>query len=248
MRRPLALALAAAGLTAAPAARAGFAPGEEIVFSVSYLNLPTGEGRIQVGQPEGAVWPVIFQARTQGFAGFIDVREHLVSYWDDTERLPRGSDLRAYEVGDFHQDSARFDRDSAQATVTVVRNGKKKVKTLSVPDRVHDLTSAFMWLRLQPLHDGERHELPVLTSSKQWTLVAEVVGRETVKTPAGTFQTVKVRVRTQLDGKFSTDRDSWIWLSDDSRHVLVRAAADFSVGSIVATLKSYRPGQELVSR
>jgi len=112
---------------------------------------------------------------------------------------------------------------------------------------VHDLTSAFMWLRLQPLAVGDRHELPVLSSTKQWTLVAEVVGQETVKTPAGTFPTVKVRLRTALDGKFSTSRDSWMWLSDDDRHVLVRASADFSVGSIVATLKSYRAGQQLVS-
>jgi hypothetical protein len=250
MPRPLALVLAAAaGVAAAPVAEAAaFAPGEEIVFSVSYLNLPTGEGRIQVGEPEGEVWPVIFQARTQGFAGFVDVREHLVSYWDHGERLPRGSDLRAYEVGDYHQDSARFDRESGEATVTVLRKGKKRVKTLAVPEGVHDLTSAFMWLRLQPLAVGDRHELPVLTSSKQWTLVAEVVGRETVKTPAGTFPTVKVRVRTALEGKFSTDRDSWLWLSDDARHVLVRASADFAIGSIVATLKSYRAGQQLVAR
>lgn len=250
MRRPLALALAAAaGVVAAPEARAGaFAPGEEIVFSVSYLSLPAGEGRIQVGDPEGAVWPVIFQARTTGVAGFIDVREHLVSYWDHEERLPRGSDLRAYEMGDYHQDSSRFDREGGEATVTVLRKGKKRVKTIPVPADVHDLTSAFMWLRLQRLQVGDRHEVPVLTSSKQWTLVAEVVGRENVKTPAGTFPTVKVRIRTALEGKFSTDRDSWMWLSDDARHLLVRASADFAVGSIVATLKSYRPGQQLVAR
>jgi len=249
MRRPTALALtAAAALAVATPARAGFAPGEEIVFSVSYLNLPTGEGRIQVGSPEGGIWPVIFQARTEGFAGLIDIREHLVSYWDVERRLPRGSDLRAYEVGDYHQDSARFDRQNKQATVTVLRKGQKRVNTVQVPADIHDLTSAFMWLRLQALAPGGRYELPILSGSKQWTLLAEVVSRETVGTPAGTFPTVKVRVRTALDGKFSTKRDSWMWLSDDPRHVLVRASADFAVGSIVATLKSYKAGEQLVQR
>jgi hypothetical protein len=249
MHRPTALALAAAAsLAAATPARAAFAPGEEIVFSVTYLNLPTGEGRIQVGDPEGGIWPVIFQARTEGIAGLIDIREHLVSYWDVERRLPRGSDLRAYEVGDYHQDTARFDRENGQATVTVLRKGQKRVKTLPVPADIHDLTSAFMWLRLQPLAPGGRYELPILSGSKQWTLVAEVVGRERIRTPAGTFPTVKVRVRTALDGHFSTKRDSWMWLSDDPRHVLVRASADFAVGSIVATLKSYRAGEQLVAR
>lgn len=233
--------------TAAGAAEA-FAPGEETLFQVRYLNLPTGEGRIMVGQPSGDVWPVVFQARTEGVAGFIDIREHLVSYWDSGAQLPRGMDLRAYEVGDYHVDSARFDRTNLQATISRTRNGKRSEKTFPVPADVQDLTSAFMWLRLQPLAVGQRYDIPVVASSKQFTVVAEVLAQETVETPAGTFPTVKVKVRTALEGKFSTKRDSYMWLSDDPRHILVRASADFVVGSIVATLKSYRPGSRLATR
>jgi hypothetical protein len=240
---------AAALLALATAANAGaFSPGEETVFQVRYLNLPTGEGRIVVGQPQGEVWPVVFQAKTEGVAGFIDIREHLVSYWDASARLPRGSDLRAYEVGDYHVDSARFDRLNQQATISSTFNGKRKEKTFSVPADVHDLTSAFMWLRLQPLAPGQRYDIPVVASSKQFTVVAEVLGREPVETPVGTFATVKVKVRTALEGKFSTKRDSFMWLSDDDRHLLVRASADFVIGSVVATLKSYRPGSGLALR
>jgi hypothetical protein len=236
-------------LGAAPSARASaFSPGEETVLQVRYLNLPTGEGRIVVGEPAGDVWPVIFQAKTQGFAGFVDVREHFVSYWDSIARLSRGSDLRAYEVGDYHQDSARFDRTNKQATVTVQRSGRTTRKTFAIPEGVHDLTSALLWLRLQALAPGQRYEVPVVASSKQFTLVAEVLGREAVDTPAGRFDALKVQVRTQLEGKFSTKRDSFMWVSDDPRHVLVRAQADFAIGSIVATLKSYRPGGQVAAR
>ncbi len=240
---------AAVLLALATGAHAGaFSPGEETVFQVRYLNLPTGEGRIAVGQPQGDVWPVVFQAKTEGVAGFIDIREHLVSYWDAVARLSRGSDLRAYEVGDYHVDSARFDRLNQKATISSTFNGKRKEKTFSVPADVHDLTSAFMWLRLQPLAPGQRYDIPVVASSKQFTVVAEVLGREPVETPVGTFATVKVKVRTALEGKFSTKRDSFMWLSDDDRHLLVRASADFVIGSIVATLKSYRPGSGLALR
>jgi hypothetical protein len=130
----------------------------------------------------------------------------------------------------------------------VQRKSGRKEKTFAITPDVHDLTSAFMWLRLQDLQVGHRHELPVCSGDKQFTLVAEVLGREDVETPAGKFATVKVKVRTALEGKFSTKRDSYMWLSDDSRHILVRASADFAVGSIVATLKSYRPGAELAIR
>jgi hypothetical protein len=248
-KTPFAIALLlglAAGV--APRSARAFSPGEETVFSVSYLSLPTGEGRILVGKPEGDVWPVIFQAKTEGVAGFIDIREHLVSYWDAPAKSSRGSDLRAYEVGDYHADTARFDRANSKATLVVQRKNRRTEETFDIDPAALDLTGAFMWLRLQPMEVGHRYEHPVVTGSKQFTLVAEVLGRETIDTPAGKFETVKVQVRTALDGKFSTKRDSFMWLSDDPRHVLVRASADFAVGSIVATLKSYRPGDEVASR
>jgi hypothetical protein len=242
--------ICAAVLVALCAAARGdaFSPGEETIFQVRFLDLPTGEARIAVGQPEGDIWPVIFQARTLGVAGLIDIREHLVSYWDATARLPRGTDLRAYEVGDYHVDSARFDRVNGRALLSRTAKGKRTERTIDVPAGVHDLTSAFMWLRLQRLEPGLRHEIPVVASSKQFTLVAEVLSRERVETPAGSFPTVKVKVLTALDGNFSTKRDSFLWLSDDPRHVLVRASADFAVGSIVATLKSYRPGSSFAMK
>lgn len=245
----LRIAAAALLLSAAPfAGAAGFAPGEETVFEVRFLSLPTGEGKIAIGQPQGDIWPVTFQAKTGGVAGFLDIREHLVSYWDASSKLSRGSDLRAFEVGDYHHDSQRFDRANGRVTVTVLRKDRRKERTFPVAEGVQDLTSAFMWLRLQPLLPGDRYELPVCAGNKQFTLVAEVLGREVVRTGAGTFPTVKVKAHTELEGHFSAKRDSTLWLSDDSRHLLVRASADFAVGSIVATLKSYRPGTEVASR
>jgi hypothetical protein len=247
-RAALLSALAAATVAAPPARATAFAPGEETVLQVRYLGLPTGESRIAVGTPAGDVWPVVFQAKTEGVAGLVDIREHFVSYWDAARRTSRGSDLRAYEVGDYHQDSARFDRASGQATVTVQRKGRVTRKTFAVPEDVHDLTSALLWLRLQPLAPGQRYELPVVASSRQFTVVADVLGTERVATPAGTFQALKLQVRTQLEGKFSTKRDTFLWVSDDPRHVLVKAEADFAIGSIVATLKSYRPGSQVAAR
>ncbi len=245
MTKPV-LALAAF-LTASSARANPISPGEETVLAVRYLGIPTGEGRIAVGQPSGDVWPVFFQARTAGVVGFLDIREHLVSYWDEAARLPLGSDLRAVELGDYHQDSTRFDRASNQVTVTVERKSGKKVKIGSVPVNAHDLTSAFMALRLLPLSLGQRVELPVCSGVECFTLVADVQARERVNTPAGTFEALKVKVRTELKGKFSTKRDTWLWLSDDPRHVLVQVSADFAVGSVVATLKSYKPGGEVAS-
>lgn len=249
MRAHLAFALLAA-LASTTARGQALVPGEEMVLAVSYLGLPTGEARVRVGQREGDLLPVIFQARTGGAASLVDVREHMVSYWDVPRRVSRGSDLQAYEVGDFHTDSARFVRDqgdTARVTVTERRARRTKVTELAAPVGALDLTGAFVWLRLQDLAVGRVLEVPIVAGTSQFTLLAEVVAREAVETPAGAFAAFKLRVRTAFQGKFSTRRDTFLWLADNGDRRLVKVSAEFAVGSIVGELKSYRPGGEVAA-
>jgi hypothetical protein len=240
----LALALAA------PAARAEpplpFQPGEQMDFAVAWLHIPTGKARLSLGKAEGGIWPMILQARTDGLASIADVRQHLVSYWDPATRLPRGSDLQAVELGYRHTDRSRFDRAAGKVVVSVQGRSLSE-KTLDAPRDAHDFMSAFLFLRLQPLAPGTKLEIPVFATDKTFTLVAEVLGREDLEVPAGRFPTVQVRIQTSFEGKFRTNRDSIMWLSDDARHLLVQASADFAVGSLVAKLTAYSPGAELAA-
>jgi hypothetical protein len=231
------LTLAALAAAAPPSARA-----------VSYLSIPTGEARMRVGRPEGDIMPVILQARTGGVASLLDIREHLVSYWDVVRHRSRGSDLQAYEVGDAHADSARFDPAGGKVTVVERRRGRPaSEKVLDVPAGALDLTGAFVWLRLQDLEVGSRFEVPVVTGTSQFVLLAEVLAREVVTTPAGKFPSFKIKIRTGLDGKFAARRDSLLWLAEAAGHHLVRAAAEFAVGSVVAELTSYHPGGQVAA-
>jgi len=244
---PSRIALAALALLLAPAARAagGFAPGEQIDFTIDYLGVRTGEARIVVGQAEGPIWPVISQARTDGLASIVDIREHLVSYWDSESRLPRGSDLQAIEVGDRHNDSARFDRGAGKATIRITRKGRKVENTYPLDPLAQDFASAVLWLRMQPLGEDATFEIPIFTTKGTFRLLASVVGRETVATPAGTFPAWKVQVRTAFDGKFASKRDTFIWFSADENRVPVRVSAEFALGSVVVNLAAYRPGGQL---
>ncbi|WP_242346955.1 DUF3108 domain-containing protein [Anaeromyxobacter terrae] len=224
------------------AGAATFAPGEETLLEVRYLGFVAGEARIAVGRPEGVIWPVFFEARTRGVAGLVDLREHLVSYWDTRSRLPRGSELRAFEAGDAHVDRARFDRGRGEATFVRERKGRRSEKRFPIPAGVQELTSAFLWLRLQPLAPGDRHALPIISGSRQFTLVAQVRGREEVSTPGGKFRCVRVDVTAPMSGPGAPRGDISLWLTDDPAHVIVRAAIPFSIGEVVALLTRYLPG------
>src|SRR5690242_16448966 len=84
--------------TAAAAASPAFLPGEEIDLALDYLHLRAGHVKLRLGRPEGAIWPVICQAQTDGAASLLDIREHFVSYWDADAHASRGSELNAIEV------------------------------------------------------------------------------------------------------------------------------------------------------
>jgi hypothetical protein len=247
LRHASRIALAALALLAAPAARGqgGFKPGEQIDFTIDYLGIKMGEARIVVGQSEGPVWPIIAQGRSGGLASIVDIREHFVSYWDSSTRLPRGSDLRAVEIGDRHDDSARFDRELGQATVRIVRKGNREEKVYPLDPRSQDFASALLWLRTQPLAEDGRYDIPIFTTKGTFLLQASVVGRERVETKAGVFDTYKVQVRTAFEGNFEAKRDTFIWFSADENRVPVRVSAEFAVGSLVVNLSGYRPGGQM---
>jgi hypothetical protein len=244
---------AVATAQAAPAAPAAtrpppFTPGEQIDLSIDYHHVRTAHAQLLVGQPAGAVWPVICQAKTEGLATLLDIREHFVSYWDSETQSSRGSDLNAVEVGDRHTDRARFDRANGKAVVQVLRHGKANERTHDVPADVQDLASALLALRLKDLSPGAVYEFPVFSGSTTFMLHAEVEGGEALTTPAGRFDTARVKVRLGFTDKFKTSRDSYVWFSKDDRHVPVRMAADFAVGTVTATLTGYRPGGQVAAR
>jgi hypothetical protein len=192
--------------------------------------------------------PALDKARTSGAIGMLDIREHLVSYWDARRRLSRGSDLQAFEVGDSYADSVRFDAAARKVTVVERRYGRERVETvLDVPEGALDLLGAFVWLRLQELEVGRRYEIHVVAGKCQSAMLAEVTNREVVRTPAGEFPSFKIRVHTAFAGKSSARRDMALWLADSAGHHLVRASAEFALGSIVAELKSYRLGGEVAA-
>ncbi len=231
----LALVLAANGVLP-------FAPHERMQYAISYVGLPMGKARLSIGHPEGQLLPILLEAKTSGIGSIISVKEQLAAYVDVVTGLPRAASLDATEPNYWHKNYTRFDRGSGKATV--LETGKKGERTteVDVPPGTLDFVSLVYRLRTLPLDAGARHSFHVLTGSRVSSVVAEVVGRETLETRAGTFPTVKVSVPTGFDGKFSEKSPTLVWFSDDARRIVVRISTDFAIGRALADLVSYEPG------
>jgi hypothetical protein len=121
-----------------------------------------------------------------------------------------------------------------------------KPKTFSFPGGVFDMHSALLYLRSQPLHDGDTYRLVVYPASSPYLATLTVVGRSTIKVAAGAYPTIKFDVQLNKIGKqgelepHKKFRRASVWISDDSDRMLLRVEASIFVGTVFAELQTIR--------
>ena len=113
-----------------------------------------------------------------------------------------------------------YSRRKAVLDETNLRNNETKHEEHDIPGCVTDVISGLMYLRTLPLIVGTSYTFPVNDGGKTIDVTAKVEAKETIKVPAGTFQTIRVSPESgdnlKLKGK------AWIWYTDDARHVPVQ--------------------------
>jgi len=116
--------------------------------------------------------------------------------------------------------------------------GTSKQQTASIPACVTDSLSAIFYAASQPLIVGQSVKFPLADSMRTVTVTMKVEAREEIKTPAGTFQTIRVQP-TADEGVVKHRGKIWIWYTDDPRHMPVQIRAQLFWGTITFHLQSY---------
>jgi hypothetical protein len=135
-----------------------------------------------------------------------------------------------------------FDYHTGKQTL-VERNlvkGTQKTDSANIPGCVTDSLSGIFYAASQRLAVGQDIRFPLADAMRTVTVVMKVEGREEVKTPAGTFQTVRVQP-TAEEGVVKNRGNIWIWYTDDARHMPVQIQARLFWGTITFRLQSVEP-------
>jgi hypothetical protein len=114
--------------------------------------------------------------------------------------------------------------------------GTSKTQEASIPACVTDSLSAIFYAASQPLVLGQRVDFPLADSMRTVTVFMKVEARETIKTPAGTFQTIRVQP-TADEGIVKNRGNIWIWYTDDARHIPVQIRAKLTLLNINITFR-----------
>lgn len=109
-----------------------------------------------------------------------------------------------------------------------------------IGDPVYDMISAIYAVRLMPLAVGRKLELVVSDSGLTYKVPLTVAARQQQKTKIGKVWTYRVEPDIFGPGRLIEQKGKMkIWMTEDSRHIPVRAEIDTQYGKIEIKLKSY---------
>jgi hypothetical protein len=238
----LLFALAATPIAAQSVVEKTFAAGETLDYSVTWLGFTGATARMTIAPAAGGGFRLTsIAASTSGFARVYKVRDEIESIVS-SHFSTAGYHKHLNERGRIKDDQTKVDETSKVATRT--RPGKP-VQQIRITTPLFDPLSLVYHLRTLDLSPGKVHRFTVLADGKVYTLVATVLRRETLQTPAGKFHCVTVEPKMQGGGLYGDDDDDsslLISYSDDEFHIPVRIRSEVKVGTITATLRTIRSG------
>jgi hypothetical protein len=217
-----------------------FSVGEKLTFSVSWSSiieagtavLEVKKGNDVEGRP---TYELLSKTRSVGVLDlFYPVRDTVESVIDACGLYSLSFRLQESHGKKKRQRTMDYDRDKGIVRVTV-NNGTPTI--YSVPDRIQDALSSLYYVRTRDdFVTGKSIVVDVHDGDKTYAVEVEVMGKEHIKTPAGEFDTIKVKTYPKYEGVFMNKGEIFMWLTDDARKIPVLMKSEISIGSIVATL------------
>ncbi|MGC2111966.1 MAG: DUF3108 domain-containing protein [Candidatus Korobacteraceae bacterium] len=119
-----------------------------------------------------------------------------------------------------------------------LKDNQQKRTENDIPGCVTDVLSGILYVGSLPLQVGATYTFPLNDGSKTVTVQAHVEGKEQIKTPAGTFQTVRVGPEGDSGTLLKNKGRIWIWYTDDDRHLPIQLQAKLFWGTVTIYLSS----------
>jgi len=215
-----------------------FDTGERLTYDVRFGGIKVGTGRMEVVGTQDVrgreAWHTRFTVK--GGIPFYKVNDRMES-WIDT---------RTFESLRFVQDLEEGTRDAERTYEIYPERAvySENGKTDAVPSVSEPLDdAAFMYfVRTIPLEVGKTYEFNRYFRPDRNPVQIRVLRRETVEVPAGKYRTIVIQPVIKSKGIFSEKGHAEMYLTDDSRRLLVQMKTDLSIGSLSLYLRGYAPG------
>jgi hypothetical protein len=143
--------------------------------------------------------------------------------------------------------TAVFDREKLTAFYRTVDLNKPAEppaeKSFAIAADAQDLLSAFYFVRLQRLREGDVLRFPLLFDAAEHEFELVVGGREEVEIELGKVKTIKLEPKLFGKGRLiRREGEATMWVTDDARHTPVKLVAKTSGATVTANLTKITNG------
>lgn len=216
-----------------------FTAGEWLRFNISYGFIHAGTATLSIPEYRTMNNRKCYYIKAEAFSAaafswVFKVEDKYETYIDVDGIFPWRFEQHIRE-GKFKADNiASFDQ-YKRITYT-------KDSSYPVPAFVHDILSAFYFVRTQNFtgfKPGQIINLQNFFKDKVYPLDVKFLGRQEIEVGAGKFQCVIVEPLVREGGLFKHKGRLLIWLSDDDRKIPVKMTSEIVVGSISVELDAY---------
>lgn len=218
-----------------------FGVGERLTYDVGYRFISAGTAVFDVAKDLTYIngrpcYKVTFVTASHKSLEFIyRVRDTYRTYLDVDGIFPWKFEQHIRERNYSKDYTAEFDQVNHKATTP---DGTK-----DIPAYVHDIVSAFYFIRTHDLkskHAGDVIALQNFFDGKTHDLNIYIRGRERIEVDAGVYDCVVVEPRIASGSPFGFKGKLTLWLTDDDRKIPVKVSTEIPIGSIDAELKQYQ--------
>jgi hypothetical protein len=208
--------------------------GERLEYDVKFGKLRVGRGSMEVRETVDVrgreAWHTVFSIR--GGIPFFRVDDRLES-WIDTQTFTSLRFTQQTNQGRYHR-QRHIELFPERGTMLERGDDAQEEPTVDEP---LDEGALLYYLRTLPLNVGDRYSLDRYFRPDRNPVLLDVVRRERIHVPAGTFETIVIRPTIRSGGIFSQNGRAEIWVTDDERHLMVQLAAKLSFGTLHLTLR-----------
>ena len=210
---------------------------QTLTYAVDWRVFPAGTTVLRL-QQDGDEERITATADTLGAINLIyRVSDRFESSFDRRTGCSAGFSKQLQEGRRQVDTDLKFDYASGKALLNEknVVKGTSKHEEAPVGPCVTDLLSAIFYPASQTLTAGQSFQVPVADAMHTIAVTMHVEARETVKTPLGTYRTIRVQP-TAAAGVVKARGNIWIWYTDDARHIPVQMRARLFWGTITFSL------------
>ncbi len=231
-----------------------FRVGEKMSFEVSYFGVVAGELSMKVLPFVYVNGRKAYHFAASGqtvsvFEMFYAVDDWLETFVDFENMVPMNYALHVKESKQLRETRSFFNWNTMKGSfwdkrITKEDGVEEKKYEWDILEYSQNVFSAPFYLRTFKLEPGKKLVYRLAHEKENIQVTAEVLRREKLSTPAGTFDAIVLQPHIEIGGVFKPIGDIFLWLTDDDRKFILKIESKIKIGKIVAEIKSLERGDD----